>query len=108
MGWWDCDGRECRLAWGYNQSLDLLIPVQRQPLNVTSEPVNRWWYEVWDFSSDNFLSWASFLFIHSIQYEYFRYVLVSIWNRAAKDNSIFKLFLITLNIGKFTESFLDE
>ena len=72
MSWWPCDGRECKLGWGWNQSLFQLIPVQGEPLNVTSEAVNQWGYCVWDFASDDLLCWASFLFIHSIQYEYFR------------------------------------
>jgi len=57
MSWELCSGRECKLTWGWNQSLNLLIPVQGQPLHVTSEPVNQWLYWVWDFASDDLLCW---------------------------------------------------
>ena len=59
-----CVGRECKLGWGYNKSLELLIHVQGQPLNVTSQAVNQWWYLVWDLASDDLLCWAIFLFIY--------------------------------------------
>ena len=70
---WYCYGRECKLGWGYNDPLDLLIPVQGEPLNVTSEAVNRWGYWVYPLLSNILFCWASFLFIYLIQYEYFRY-----------------------------------
>ena len=71
MSWGACYGRECKLGWGYNDPLDLLIPVQGESLNVASEPVNQWWYWVYPLSSDRLVHWVGFLFIHSTQYEYF-------------------------------------
>ena len=63
MNWCPCYGRECKLGWGWNQSLDLLIPVQGQPLNVTSEAADLQVYCAFNLSSDILLYWASFLFI---------------------------------------------
>ena len=46
-----CWGRECKLGWGYNQSLDLLIPVEEEAPLIISESVNQWGYEVCNLSS---------------------------------------------------------
>ena len=64
MSWAACVGREFKLGWGWNQSLDLLIPVQGEPLNVTSEAVNQWEYWVYNLASDCLVRWVVFLFIH--------------------------------------------
>ena len=37
-----CWGRECKLGWGCNQDFKILIPVQGEPPNVTSEVGNGW------------------------------------------------------------------
>ena len=60
MGWWLCNGRECKLGWGYNNSLDQLIPIEEEPLNVTSHTVNQWEYWVFSFSSNIVVYWVSF------------------------------------------------
>ena len=51
MSWIDCYSRECKLGWGYNESLNLLIPVEGQPVNVKSELQSDCWYGVVGFSS---------------------------------------------------------
>ena len=66
MGWDWTWGRECKLGWGWNEDLDLLIPVKGKPPNVKSQGWNYWW----DFcrpyivSSTDIQCWVSFLFAH--------------------------------------------
>ena len=64
MSWWSCVGRECKLGWGYNRSLDRLIPAEEEPRNFTSEAVNQWEYFAHSLSSKRLIQWVSFLFIH--------------------------------------------
>ena len=65
MSWQLCDGRECKLGWGYNKSLDRLIPVEEEPRNITSDAVKQWWYFTDPLSSTDLVCWVS-LFIHSL------------------------------------------
>ena len=60
----DTWGRKCKPGWGWNQYLDLLVPVQRKPPNVTSRVTNFWFYGVWDMSSTDIKCWVSFSFAH--------------------------------------------
>ena len=55
-------GRECKLGWGWNQDLDVLIPVQGEPPNITSEVKNEWDYSTWNVSSTDIECWVSVLF----------------------------------------------
>ena len=64
MSWWWCNGRECKLGWGYNKSLDRLIPVEGEPRNVISQAVNQWQYFILNLSSTALIHWVSFLLIH--------------------------------------------
>ena len=64
MSWWPCDGRECKLGWGWNESSFRLIPVEGEPRNATSEAVNQCEYYVFPLSSTILPCWVSFLFIH--------------------------------------------
>ena len=57
-------GRECKLGWGYNKDLGLLIPVQGGPLNVTSEVRNIKSYDIFSVSSINIQYWVSSSFVH--------------------------------------------
>ena len=59
-----CIGRECKLGWGYNESLNRLIPVEGKPRNVISEAVNQWEYSVVNLSSTDLICWVNLLFIH--------------------------------------------
>ena len=36
MSWRGCNGRECKLGWGWNESLNRLISVEGEPHNLTS------------------------------------------------------------------------
>ena len=45
MNWDYCWGCECKLGWGYNQGLNILIPVQGEPPNVRSTVKNQWDYD---------------------------------------------------------------
>ena len=60
----ECWGRECKLGWGWNRDLNLLIPVQGEPPNVTSEIKNEWGYWPYNLSSNNLQHWVSFSFAH--------------------------------------------
>jgi len=53
-----CLGRDCKLGWGYNKSLNLLIPVKKEPLDVTWKVKNSWEYFVDSFSADNIPYWT--------------------------------------------------
>ena len=64
MSWWPCDGRECKLGWGYNESLAQLILVKGEPRSTTSEAVNQWEYFVYPLSSTILPCWVSLSFIH--------------------------------------------
>ena len=61
-----CWGRECKLGWGYNGDLNLLIPVQGEPLNVASGVGNVWnvwiYYSPMDLSSIDIFYRVSSLF----------------------------------------------
>ena len=63
MSWNYCWGRECKPGWGYNEYLNLLIPVQGRPPNVTSE-VDCWWGYDWpeNLSSSDIFCKVSSLF----------------------------------------------
>ena len=63
MSWWSCVGRECKLGWGYNKSLNRLIPIKGEPRNITSKAVNEWGYFVGPLSSTVLFPWVSLLFI---------------------------------------------
>ena len=39
-----CWGRGCKLGWGYNSYLGLLIPVEKELTNVALETENYWGY----------------------------------------------------------------
>ena len=65
-------GRECKLGWGYNHSLDLLIRVDGEATNVRSEKWNLWKYAVYSLSSNDIDNWVNFLFIDKICYKSFR------------------------------------
>ena len=39
-------GRECKLGWGWNESLEVFVPVQGGFPNVTSETKNEWVYYI--------------------------------------------------------------
>ena len=56
-----CHGRECKLGWGYNESLDLLIPVEDHISTVISEVKNESFYEANSISSDDILYSVRFL-----------------------------------------------
>ena len=76
MDWNPCYGRECKLGWGWNESLDILIPVEENPRNVTSEVVNQRQYSVDYFLSNHLVCWASFSFISEIYDKNFRTIYV--------------------------------
>ena len=57
-------GRECQLGWGWNEDLNLLIPVQGKPPGVASQVKNTWNYSNWPstMSSTHIECSVSFLF----------------------------------------------
>ena len=57
-------GRDCKLGWGWNESLGLLIPIEGESCNVKSETQNRWGYNVSSLSSTDFPDWVRFLFLN--------------------------------------------
>ena len=57
-------GRECKLGWGWNRDLGVLIPVQGQPPNVTSQGCSEWGYYPYTVSSTDIQCWVSFSFAH--------------------------------------------
>ena len=64
-----CYGRECKLGWGYNEPMNRLVPVDEEPLNVTSEINNV--FKHFDFQSpltsmDNVSSSILITFISNI------------------------------------------
>ena len=61
MSWWGCYGRECKLGWGWNESLNRLISVEREPRNITSGALNKWEYFFYNYSSTVLVHWVSFL-----------------------------------------------
>ena len=70
MTWADCWNHECKLGWGWNEDLNLLIPVEGEPLNVTSETENKWEYFHIPVSSTNIQCWVSFLLAHQVHSPY--------------------------------------
>lgn len=58
-----CLGRDCKLGWGYNKSLDLLIPVKEEPLDVTWKVKNTWEFFIDSFSVDNIPYWVSLFYV---------------------------------------------
>ena len=64
MNWWPCDGCECKLGWGWNESMARLIPVEGRPRNITSKALNQSVYSVYSLSSTVLICWVSFLLIH--------------------------------------------
>ena len=63
MNWEWCWGRECKLGWGYDESLGLLIPIEEDNPNVTSEVENKWHYDVSRSSSNDIPYWVSLSFV---------------------------------------------
>jgi len=59
MSWWACNGRECKLGWGWNQSLSKLIPVEDTPVNATSKTMHNWNCCVYLLSSDILHCWKT-------------------------------------------------
>ena len=59
-------GRECKVRWGWNEDLNLLVPLEDKTLNLTSKIKNEWGHPYWLFylSSTDSLCWASFLFVY--------------------------------------------
>ena len=58
-------GRECKLGWGYNEYLNLLISVQGEPPNAKSEVLNSWYYSTPStVSSTDIERSVSFSFAH--------------------------------------------
>ena len=57
-------GRECKPGWGYNDSLDLLVPVEGEPSNVTAKDWNEWIYGAQSLSTNNIYYSVSFLTIY--------------------------------------------
>ena len=55
-----CLGRTCKLGWGYNEPLNLLIPIKEEPQDITWKVKNNWEYFVYSFSVDSIPHWASF------------------------------------------------
>ena len=56
-------GRECKLGWGYNESLDRLVPVEGKPNNIALNIDSEWRYYVYNLSSTNIVFSVSFLLI---------------------------------------------
>ena len=48
-----CWGCNCKVGWGYNDSLDLLIPVEEAPPNFTSIVTNDIICGIWTLSYTN-------------------------------------------------------
>ena len=65
MGWpiasW---GRKCKLGWGYNRSLNQLIPVKGNPINVKTELMNSWGYFPFNSSSNTIVDWVCCAFVY--------------------------------------------
>ena len=55
-----CFGRQCKLGWGYNAFFDHLIPIEGEPLNITSETKYYWNYPVIDLLSMTINSQVNF------------------------------------------------
>ena len=70
----DAWGRECKLGWGYNKSLYLVVPVEGEPPNVTSEIRDHWEHWIYNLSSTDVYHWVSFSFIHRVCYPCFRMI----------------------------------
>ena len=51
-------GRECKLGWGYNESLERLIPVEVEASDIKSETCNLWKCSVRSSSSTNIRYWV--------------------------------------------------
>ena len=68
-----CFERECKLGWGYNQSLDLLIPIEGKPPGIKLEEKNEWDYlrRSCNLSSTKIYDSVSFLFFHKIHHRHF-------------------------------------
>ena len=54
----DCYGRECKLGWGYNKSLNHLIPVQEKPPTVTTRAWDLKGYNVSNVMSTEIENWV--------------------------------------------------
>ena len=54
-------GSDCKLGWGYNNSLDLLIPIEGNPLSLAAEDMNDWEYSIHKLSYNTIVYWVSFL-----------------------------------------------
>ena len=76
-----CYGRKCKLGWGYIKDLDLLIPIEGEPLNIISTADDeselngnfsssvankRWSSSDYSLSTTNIPYWVSLLFMYQI------------------------------------------
>ena len=62
MVWKDCGGRECKVGWGYNEHLDVLISVEpNSPVKSTTK--NDWQYFIYDVSATSVPYFVSFSLI---------------------------------------------
>lgn len=52
-------GRQCHLGWGFNESFNQLIPVERDIYDCISEEVNKSVYTINDMSSTVIPYWVS-------------------------------------------------
>ena len=60
----ECRGRDCTLGCGYNESLDLLIPVEGDLPNVKRTNRNQWGHRIWSLTSTIIYYWVSIFFVH--------------------------------------------
>jgi len=62
-----CIGRKCELAWGYNESLKKLLPVNENPPNIRSTNDDTHIYNVFHLSSTVFQCWVCLYFVERMQ-----------------------------------------
>lgn len=56
-------GRKCELGYGYNESLNRLVPITEKPKKISKKNKKNWEYFVYPFSANNIPHWVSFLAI---------------------------------------------
>ena len=60
-------GRECKLGWGYNESLERLIPVDVEVSDSKPETWSSWECSVRSASSTYVRYWVSFWFLDQFE-----------------------------------------
>ena len=56
MYWKNCDERECKLGWGYNEPLDRLIPIEVNHPNSSLKPIKDEYFFIRNLSYGNNVS----------------------------------------------------